>query len=247
MVYQSFFPRNRTEHQTAATTVLALVAATTTDPKVHGLLVLWVQSLAQGLIDARAAHRAAQGVWRARYDELAPLDREADGALRLAEVAIFNKLGAAGVALFHRLLGVSKLSDVTGGPLAQQVRLVEDMRARVEAEPDLHGLPQARLEEVFATNAALGAGITAEQEAKRAWKASSAALSAAEDAFGDGYRVFVRSVVQLLREDGAAALLPRFSRGAAKATDAAAPSAEQADDDGAEADDTDDADDAPLG
>ena len=241
MIYQSFFPRNRTEHQTAATVVLALLAAATTDPKVHALLVLWVQGVAQILTDARTAHRAAQGLWRARHDELAPLDREADGALRLAEVAIFNKLGAAGVALFHRLLGVGKLSDVTGGPLAQQVRLVEDMRARVEAEPDLHGLPQARLEEVFATNAALGAGLTAEQEAKRAWKASSAALDAAEDTFADGYRVFVRSVVQLLGEDGAAALLPRFSRSAAKPAEATAPSDEPTDVDG------DEADEAPLG
>ncbi|MBK7758325.1 MAG: hypothetical protein IPI35_18385 [Deltaproteobacteria bacterium] len=57
----------------------------------------------------------------------------------------------------------------------------------------------------------MGAGIAAEQEAKRAWKASAVALAEAEDSFRDGYRVLVRSVVQLLGEAGAAAILPSFT------------------------------------
>ena len=224
MLVTTLYPRERTQTHLAATHVLALLVAATTDPKVHALLVLWAQVVAQAVVDARATHRAKQGLWRARYDELGPLDKAADGALRFAEAAIEKKLGAEGVALFHRLLNVARLSDVTGGPLAKQYSLVEDLRARVEAEPDAHGLPLERLEEVFATNAALGAGIAAEQEAKRAWKASAAALAEAEDNFRDGYRVFVRSVVQLLGETGAAAILPSFTRSRGDgAQDAAAP------------------------
>ena len=224
MITTTLFPGNRTQTHLAATHVLALLVAATTDPKVHALLVLWAQVVAQAVVDARAAHRAKQGLWRARYDELEPLDKAADGALRFAEAAIEKKLGAEGVALFHRLLNVARLSDVTGGPLAKQYSLVEDLRARVEAEPDAHGLPLERLEEVFATNAALGAGIAAEQEAKRAWKASAVALAEAEDNFRDGYRVLVRSVVQLLGEAGAAAILPSFTRSrGGGAQDAAAP------------------------
>ena len=224
MITTTLFPGNRTQTHLAATHVLALLVAATTDPKVHALLVLWAQVVAQAVVDARAAHRAKQGLWRARYDELEPLDKAADGALRFAEAAIEKKLGAEGVALFHRLLNVARLSDVTGGPLAKQYSLVEDLRARVEAEPDAHGLPLERLEEVFATNAALGAGIAAEQEAKRAWKASAVALAEAEDSFRDGYRVLVRSVVQLLGEAGAAAILPSFTRSrGGGAQDAAAP------------------------
>ncbi|MCK6513984.1 hypothetical protein L6R46_02865 [Myxococcota bacterium] len=224
MITTTLFPGNRTQTHLAATHVLALLVAATTDPKVHALLVLWAQVVAQAVVDARAAHRAKQGLWRARYDELEPLDKAADGALRFAEAAIEKKLGAEGVALFHRLLNVARLSDVTGGPLAKQYSLVEDLRARVEAEPDAHGLPLERLEEVFATNAALGAGIAAEQEAKRAWKAAAAALAEAEDNFRDGYRVLVRSVVQLLGETGAAAILPSFTRSrGGGAQDAAAP------------------------
>ena len=212
MLVTTLFPGNRTQTHLAATNVLALLVASTTDPKVHALLVLWAQAVAQAVVDARATHRAKQGIWRARYDELGPLDKAADGALRFAEAAIEKKLGAEGVALFHRLLNVTRLSDVTGGPLAKQYSLVEDLRLRVEAEPDAHGLPLERLEEVFATNAALGAGIAAEQEAKRAWKAAAAALAEAEDNFRDGYRVLVRSLVQLLEEPGAAAILPTFTR-----------------------------------
>ena len=238
MITTTLFPGNRTQTHLAATDVLALLAAATTDPKVHALLVLWAQVVAQAVVDARAAHRAKQGLWRARYDELEPLDKAADGALRFAEAAIEKKLGAEGVALFHRLLNVARLSDVTGGPLARQYSLVEDLRARVEAEPDAHGLPLERLEEVFATNAALGAGIAAEQEAKRAWKAAAAALAEAEDNFRDGYRVLVRSVVQLLGETGAAAILPTFTRsrsdGAqdAAASESVAQAADVDDDDG---------------
>ena len=225
MLVTTLFPGNRTQTHLAATNVLTMLTASTTDPKVHALLVLWAQAVAQAVVDARANHRTKQGIWRARYDELGPLDKAADGALRFAEAAIKKKLGAEGVALFHRLLNVGRLSDVTAGPLARQYSLVEDLRARVEAEPDAHGLPPERLEEVFATNAALGAGIAAEQEAKRAWKAAAAALGEAEDDFRDGYRVLVRSVVQLLGETGAAALLPSFTRNrGGGAQDAAAPS-----------------------
>ena len=243
MITTTLFPGNRTQTHLAATHVLALLLAATTDPKVHALLVLWAQVVAQAVVDARAAHRAKQGLWRARYDELEPLDKAADGALRFAEAAIEKKLGAEGVALFHRLLNVARLSDVTGGPLAKQYSLVEDLRARVEAEPDAHGLPLERLEEVFATNAALGAGIAAEQEAKRAWKAAAAALAEAEDNFRDGYRVLVRSVVQLLGETGAAAILPSFTRSRGDgAQDAAAPerAAQAADVDDADGDVDDD-------
>ena len=212
MIVNTLFPSQRSQLLHAATTMLTLLAAATTDPKVKALIELWVQALAQSLVDARTNHRAKQGVWRARYDELAPLNDAADAALRFAEAAIKKKLGAAGVALFHRLLGVGKLSDVTGAPLARQHSLVEDLRARVEAEPDAHDLPAERLEEVFATNAALGAGVLAEQDAKRAWKAASSALDDVEDSFRDGYRVLVKSVVQLLGEDGALAILPMFTR-----------------------------------
>ena len=212
MIVNTLFPSQRSQLLHAATTMLTLLAAATTDPKVKALIELWVQALAQSLVDARTNHRAKQGVWRARYDELAPLNDAADAALRFAEAAIKKKLGAAGVALFHRLLGVGKLSDVTGAPLARQHSLVEDLRARVEAEPDAHDLPAERLEEVFTTNAALGAGVLAEQDAKRAWKAASSALDDVEDSFRDGYRVLVKSVVQLLGEDGALAILPMFTR-----------------------------------
>ena len=212
MIVNTLFPSQRSQLLHAATTMLTLLAAATTDPKVKALIELWVQALAQSLVDARTNHRAKQGVWRARYDELAPLNDAADAALRFAEAAIKKKLGAAGVALFHRLLGVGKLSDVTGAPLARQHSLVEDLRARVEAEPDAHKLPVERLEEVFSTNAALGAGVLAEQDAKRAWKAASSALDDVEDSFRDGYRVLVKSVVQLLGEDGAQAILPMFTR-----------------------------------
>lgn len=212
MIVNTLFPSQRSQLLHAATTMLTLLAAATTDPKVKALIELWVQALAQSLVDARTNHRAKQGVWRARYDELAPLNDAADAALRFAEAAILKKLGAAGVALFHRLLGVGKLSDVTGAPLARQHSLVEDLRARVEAEPDAHDLPAERLEEVFTTNAALGAGVLAEQDAKRAWKAASSALDDVEDSFRDGYRVLVKSVVQLLGEDGARAILPMFTR-----------------------------------
>ena len=212
MIVNTLFPSQRSQLLHAATTMLTLLAAATTDPKVKALIEQWVQALAQSLVDARTNHRAKQGVWRARYDELAPLNDAADAALRFAEAAIKKKLGAAGVALFHRLLGVGKLSDVTGAPLARQHSLVEDLRARVEAEPDAHKLPAERLEEIFTTNAALGAGILAEQDAKRAWKAASSALDDAEDSFRDGYRVLVKSIVQLLGEDGAQALLPMFTR-----------------------------------
>lgn len=212
MIVNTLFPSQRSQLLHAATTMLTLLAAATTDPKVKALIEQWVQALAQSLVDARTNHRAKQGVWRARYDELAPLNDAADAALRFAEAAILKKLGAAGVALFHRLLGVGKLSDVTGAPLARQHSLVEDLRARVEAEPDAHDLPAERLEEVFTTNAALGAGVLAEQDAKRAWKAASSALDDVEDSFRDGYRVLVKSVVQLLGEDGAQAILPMFTR-----------------------------------
>ena len=212
MIVNTLFPSQRSQLLHAATTMLTLLAAATTDPKVKALIEQWVQALAQSLVDARTNHRAKQGVWRARYDELAPLNDAADAALRFAEAAIKKKLGAAGVALFHRLLGVGKLSDVTGAPLARQHSLVEDLRARVEAEPDAHDLPAERLEEVFTTNAALGAGVLAEQDAKRAWKAASSALDDVEDSFRDGYRVLVKSVVQLLGEDGAQAILPMFTR-----------------------------------
>lgn len=212
MIVNTLFPSQRSQLLHAATTMLTLLAAATTDPKVKALIEQWVQALAQSLVDARTNHRAKQGVWRARYDELAPLNDAADAALRFAEAAIKKKLGAAGVALFHRLLGVGKLSDVTGAPLARQHSLVEDLRARVEAEPDAHKLPAERLEEIFTTNAALGAGILAEQDAKRAWKAASSALDDAEDSFRDGYRVLVKSIVQLLGEDGALAILPMFTR-----------------------------------
>ena len=212
MIVNTLFPSQRSQLLHAATTMLTLLAAATTDPKVKALIEQWVQALAQSLVDARTNHRAKQGVWRARYDELAPLNDAADAALRFAEAAIKKKLGAAGVALFHRLLGVGKLSDVTGAPLARQHSLVEDLRARVEAEPDAHDLPAERLEEVFTTNAALGAGVLAEQDAKRAWKAASSALDDVEDSFRDGYRVLVKSVVQLLGEDGARAILPMFTR-----------------------------------
>ena len=212
MIVNTLFPSQRSQLLHAATTMLTLLAAATTDPKVKALIEQWVQALAQSLVDARTNHRAKQGVWRARYDELAPLNDAADGALRFAEAAILKKLGAAGVALFHRLLGVGKLSDVTGAPLARQHSLVEDLRARVEAEPDAHDLPAERLEEVFTTNAALGAGVLAEQDAKRAWKAASSALDDVEDSFRDGYRVLVKSLVQLLGEDGARAILPMFTR-----------------------------------
>lgn len=212
MIVNTLFPSQRSQLLHAATTMLTLLAAATTDPKVKALIEQWVQALAQSLVDARTNHRAKQGVWRARYDELAPLNDAADAALRFAEAAILKKLGAAGVALFHRLLGVGKLSDVTGAPLARQHSLVEDLRARVEAEPDAHKLPVERLEEVFSTNAALGAGVLAEQDAKRAWKAASSALDDVEDSFRDGYRVLVKSVVQLLGEDGARAILPMFTR-----------------------------------
>ena len=240
MLVTTLYPRERTQTHLAATHVLALLVAASIDPKVHALLVLWAQAVAQGVVDARATHRAKQGLWRARYDELGPLDKAADGALRFAEAAIEKKLGAEGVALFHRLLNVARLSDVTGGPLAKQYSLVEDLRLRVEAKPDAHGLPLERLEEVFATNAALGAGIAAEQEAKRAWKASAAALAEAEDNFRDGYRVLVRSVVQLLGEAGAAAILPSFTRSrGGGAQDAAAPedTTQTADVDDADGDD----------
>ena len=241
MITTTLFPGNRAQTHLAATDVLALLAAATTDPKVHALLVLWAQVVAQAVVDARATHRAKQGLWRARYDELEPLDKAADAALRFAEAAIEKKLGAEGVALFHHLLNVARLSDVTGGPLARQHSLVEDLRARVEAEPDAHGLPLERLEEVFATNAALGAGIAAEQEAKRAWKASAVALAEAEDNFRDGYRVLVRSVVQLLGETGAAAILPSFTRSRSDGAQDAAASERVAQ--AADVDDDDDDDD----
>ena len=212
MIVNTLFPSQRSQLLHAATTMLTLLAAATTDPKVKALIEQWVQALAQSLVDARTNHRAKQGVWRARYDELAPLNDAADAALRFAEAAIKKKLGAAGVALFHRLLGVGKLSDVTGAPLARQHSLVEDLRARVEAEPDVHKLPAERLEEVFTTNAALGAGVLAEQDAKRAWKAASSALDDVEDSFHDCYRVLVKSIVQLLGEDGARAILQMFTR-----------------------------------
>ena len=245
MLVTTLYPRERTQTHLAATNVLALIAAATTDPKVHALLVLWAQAVAQAVVDARAKHRAKQGIWRARYDELRPLDKAAAGALRFAEAAIEKKLGAEGVALFHRLLNVARLSDVTGGPLARQYSLVEDLRLRVEAEPDAHGLPLERLEEVFATNAALGAGIAAEQEAKRAWKAAAAALAEAEDNFRDGYRVLVRSLVQLLEEPGAAAILPTFTRSRGGGAADVAPSevaTQSADVDDADEDDADEDD-----
>lgn len=240
---QSLYPQHRAEISLCATTVLGLLVASTVDPAVAALGKQWVEAPAQAVLDARTGHRASQGAWRARYDDLAPLDRAADDALRFAEAAIVKKLGAAGVALFHRLLGVGTLSEVTRGSLAGQVSLVNDLRARAEAEADAHGLPAERLAEVFATNDALAAGITAEQEAKRAWKAAALALADAEDSFRDAYRVFVRAVQRSVGDDSAAALLPSFTRakgGSAAAAAAKEPSAQAPAD--ADNDDVDDED-----
>ena len=70
MLVTTLYPRERTQTHLAATHVLALLVAASIDPKVHALLVLWAQVVAQAVVDARATHRAKQGLWRARYDEL---------------------------------------------------------------------------------------------------------------------------------------------------------------------------------
>jgi hypothetical protein len=61
MIVNTLFPSQRSQLLHAATTMLALLAAATTDPKVHALLVLWAQVVAQAVVDARTTHRAKQG------------------------------------------------------------------------------------------------------------------------------------------------------------------------------------------
>ena len=174
---------------------------------------------AERLRAAREKKATLQGAHKLALAALniANTNNDAAGSALVASAGI--KGGRALQEKVRLFLGGRRMSDVTGAPHEEEIRVFVDFLHRVDADPDKFELPVERVEALRATNAAHEAAYLAERAAYKALRAAIIEYDDPSDELLSGYRAAVRGILVELGEAGAAAVLPSFEGRSKKADD----------------------------
>jgi hypothetical protein len=206
----TFFPYKPSQVWSAAGWVVNAVLDTSLSLETIATLKKRALAPAERLVAARQARSTCQGVHKATLATLNKANAKNDAAGSALAAAAGIKGGRELQEKLQVLLGGRRMSDVTSAPHDEEIRVFWDLLARVDADPDKHGLPAERIEALRVTNAAHEAAYLAERAAYKALRAAQNEHDDAEDEFITGYRSAVRAILLELDEAGAAAVLTAF-------------------------------------
>ena len=206
----TYFPYYPSHIWSSAGWVVNAVNDTTLSPEVVAAVKKWAYAPAERLRAAREKKTSLQGAHKLALAALNAANKDNDDAGSAVAAAAGIKGGRALQDKVQLFLGGRRMSDVTGAPHEEEIRVFADFLSRVDADPDKFELPVDRIETLRGTNAAHEAAYLAERAAYKALRAAVIDYDDASDEFLSGYRASVRTILLELGEAGAAAVLPTF-------------------------------------
>lgn len=208
------YPKTLSEIQRAARHTLSLVGLPSLTEILSHVVTLGAAPAAEEHLAARTAHRGAQAAYKRAHEATVAANIAADNALRMLESAAKFNHGNDSAALLRSLRSGQALGKITSLPNAEQPEVVADYLERMSEYLASGQIPRAHAEEVRATNDALAAAVAEEGAAERRRGETKATFDAAKRRFVSYYGLLVVAAEAELGEEGARALLLRFSRSA---------------------------------
>ena len=208
-------PNTHAERETIVRALTVYLNTADADPTVAALHERFFASESTTWTSARESWVSAHGAWQTTRAAAEEADEAFDNALRRVMLSLRDDDGRADAALNQSLLGGVSPSELMAMPYGEEIARGRAFLTRLAARADLSPNPE-RVEKLAAAIDGLDAAAGALESAWRARLAAGTAQDQASNALDTAWGKLVRALNAMVDPSITAAIVPRFSRLAAK-------------------------------